>query len=63
MIKVNKIEWLSKEAKEAEVYLSDDNFNIICFAHPFDKSIGDPITQPLYAFLYFEYKRSGQIIK
>ncbi|MVW83197.1 hypothetical protein FCL51_11775 [Elizabethkingia anophelis] len=48
MIKVNKIEWLSKEANEAEVYLSDDNFNIICFAHPFDKNIGDLITQPLY---------------
>ena len=48
MIKVNKVNWLSKEAKEAEVYLSDGSFNIICFAQPFEESIGDEILQPLY---------------
>lgn len=48
MIKINKINWLSKEAKEAEVYLSDDTFNIVCFAQPFEQNIGDKILHPLY---------------
>ena len=49
MIDIIKINWLSQEGKEAEVYLFDDNFNIICFSHPLNKKIGDEITLPLYA--------------
>ena len=48
MVIINKINWLSKEAKEAEVYLSDGKFDIICFCHPFSKNIGYEISLPLY---------------
>jgi hypothetical protein len=49
MIKIDKINWLSEEAKEAEVCLSDGKFNIICFSHPFDQAIGETVSLPLHA--------------
>ncbi|MGL6129973.1 hypothetical protein [Chryseobacterium artocarpi] len=49
MIEINKIVWLSEEAKEAEIHLSDGNFNLIAFSHPFTKKKGDKVPQPLYA--------------
>lgn len=48
MVKVNRLNWLSKEAKEAEVVLSDGDFNMICFSHPFNGEIGNILDQPLY---------------
>ncbi|NMH87389.1 hypothetical protein [Flavivirga algicola] len=48
MIKIYKVKWLSKEAGEAEVYLSDGYFNLMCFCHPFNQAIGDSVPQPLY---------------
>jgi len=48
MIKVNKINWLSKDAREAQVFLSDGDFNIQCFSHPFNGDINDTISLPLY---------------
>lgn len=48
MIKIDKIEWLSEEAREAEVYISDENFDIICFACPLDQDMGDEVPLPLY---------------
>lgn len=49
MVKVDKLNWLSQEAKEAEVFLSDGDFRMICFSHPFKKGIGSVISQPIYA--------------
>lgn len=48
MIKISKVNWLSEEAKEAEVCLFDGTFNIISFSHPFNQNIGDVIELPLY---------------
>lgn len=48
MVKINKIIWLSEEAKEAEVYLSDGIFNIACFSHPFNQVLGDDVSLPVY---------------
>jgi len=48
MIKINKINWLSKVGKEAEVFLYDGNFNMVCYSHPFNQDIGNIVTQPLY---------------
>ncbi|MDX2247573.1 MAG: hypothetical protein SF052_12390 [Bacteroidia bacterium] len=48
MIKVSKINWLSEEAKEAEVCLFDGKFSIITFSHPFKHSIGHIIDLPLF---------------
>ncbi|ACU62229.1 hypothetical protein [Chitinophaga pinensis] len=35
-MKVIHIEWLSVEAREAIVTISDDILEFVCFAHPFD---------------------------
>ncbi|MDO5615797.1 MAG: hypothetical protein Q4G16_06380 [Cruoricaptor ignavus] len=49
MVNIYKIDWLSKNAKEAEVYLSDGNFHLVCFSHPFNYIMGDTAPLPLYA--------------
>ena len=35
MIKIENVNWLSKTAQEAEVCLSDGDFQIVCFSQPF----------------------------
>lgn len=48
MAKVMKIKWLSQDAREAEVLLSDGVFSILCFGHPFNQAIGSTVAQPLH---------------
>ncbi len=48
MITIDKINWLSEETKEAEVFLSDGKFSIIVFSHPLNYIVGDNIPMPLY---------------
>ena len=48
MMEIVKIDWLSKEAKEAEVCISDGDFSLVCFSEPFNYSLGDRIPLPLY---------------
>ncbi|WP_353117263.1 hypothetical protein [Myroides odoratus] len=48
MIEIVKIDWLSKEAKEAEVCISDGAFSLVCFSQPFNYSLGDRVPLPLY---------------
>jgi hypothetical protein len=45
MIKIENVNWLSKIAQEAEVCLSDGDFQIVCFSHPFYHEV----KLPLYA--------------
>lgn len=47
MIKITNIKWLSKEALEAKLTVSDGLFEIICFAHPFKGQINDEINCPI----------------
>jgi hypothetical protein len=49
-MKVRNIEWLSKNAKEAEVTISDGHYECICFCHPCLLSLGEVISSPLIAF-------------
>ncbi len=49
MIKIINAKWLSIDAREAELILSDGQFDIICFSHPFYGKVGDSVPQPLYA--------------
>lgn len=49
MVTIKKISWLSREALEAEVIISDGNFDIVCFAHPLIMELGDQLTEPLYS--------------
>ena len=48
MVKILKIDWLSQNAKEAEVCVSDGVFCLVCFSHPFNYFIGDIIHLPLH---------------
>ena len=49
-MKIKKIEWISKEAKEAEVAISDGSYECVCFYHPCTISLGEIILDPIIAF-------------
>lgn len=57
MTSIKKIKWLSKEALEAEVIITDGSFNLLCFGHPFKMKEGDQLLQPLLALDPKEIKR------
>ena len=48
MYEIKKVNWLSKEIKEAEVYLCDGKYSIVVFSYPFDKRNGETISELLY---------------
>lgn len=48
MYEIKKINWLSKEIKEAEVYICDGKYSIVVFSHPFDRKTGEIISELLY---------------
>ncbi|MET1069745.1 MAG: hypothetical protein ABWY28_17190 [Pseudomonas prosekii] len=49
-MKIESISWISKEAEEAEVTISDGHFTCIAFCQPCNIKVGDKITEPLHAF-------------
>ncbi|AKQ72683.1 MULTISPECIES: hypothetical protein [Bacillus] len=49
-MKIKKIDWLSKEALEAEVVVTDGESEIICFAHPLNYKIDSNLEGPIYCF-------------
>lgn len=46
---VSKIDWISKEAQEAIVTVSDGRFELKCFSQPLTLTVGDKIEFPLLA--------------
>lgn len=48
MVSIKEIKWISKEALEAEVVITDGQFELLCFSHPFNKKIGEQLSEPLY---------------
>lgn len=50
MVVIEEVKWLSQEGMEAEVIVSNAGARIICFAHPFNKQVGETILTPLQAF-------------
>ena len=50
-VRVISIEWLSKEATEAILEVSDGEHTCFVFCHPCSRQAGDQITTPLRAFL------------
>lgn len=47
---IKSINWIDEEALEAEVTVSDNNIDILCFSHPFKKNIGEILIDPIYCF-------------
>lgn len=46
-MKIVQIDWISREALEAEVTLTDGSFDVVCFAHPFIGKVGEIINQEI----------------
>ncbi|GIN75381.1 MULTISPECIES: hypothetical protein [Bacillus] len=49
-MKIKKIDWLSKEALEAEVVVTDGESEIICFAHPLNYKVDSNLEEPINCF-------------
>lgn len=49
MVRIKEINWISKEALEAEVIITDGKFDLLCFSHPLYKKKGEYLSEPLYA--------------
>lgn len=49
-MKIKKIDWLSFEALEAEVIVTDGEFELVCFSHPFNYQLESNLKEPIYSF-------------
>jgi hypothetical protein len=49
-MRVESIEWISKEAEEAEVVVSDGRFSCRAFSQPCSLSVGQVLEEPLHVF-------------
>lgn len=47
---IKSVNWIDKDAQEAEVIVSDGEIDILCFSQPFKKYIGDSLLDPIYCF-------------
>ncbi|MCT4646093.1 MAG: hypothetical protein N4A74_13990 [Carboxylicivirga sp.] len=50
MIKIKRILTKSQETLEADLILTDKEFELLCYAHPFNGSIGDCINDKIFVF-------------
>lgn len=50
MIKVCEITWLSKEALEAEVIVTDGKYELKCFSQPMNYGVDHQIENPIYCY-------------
>jgi len=49
-VRVKKIDWLSREALEAEVVVTDGEFEITCFAQPLNYQVGSELKDPICCY-------------
>lgn len=49
-MRIHKIDWISKEALEAEVIVTDGTFNVVCFAQPLTYQEDSELGEPVYCF-------------
>lgn len=47
---IESIKWISREAEEAEVEISDGHFTCIAFSQPCNAKAGEHVTEPLHVF-------------
>lgn len=50
MVTINKILWLSKDALEADVTITDGEFEIKCFSQPLKYELNNKINEPLCCY-------------
>lgn len=47
---IKAIKWINEAANEAEVIISDSKIDLVCFAHPFSKTINEEFNEPIYCY-------------
>lgn len=47
---IKSINWINKNAQEAEVIVTDNSFELMCFSHPFTKCLNQELQAPIYCF-------------
>lgn len=57
MVIIKNINWISEESLEAEVTITDGQFELLCFSHPFTKKKGEQIVEPLYVLDTYDATR------
>ena len=62
MILVKKIEWIDIDTKEADVTLSDNQYELVCFSDEFFGKIGGKFDDMLYAIVDGELENDRQAI-
>jgi len=50
MVKISKVTWISKEALEAEVIITDGKFELLCFSQPFNHVLDGMLSEPLHCY-------------
>ncbi|AOY76022.1 hypothetical protein [Clostridium formicaceticum] len=47
---IKSVNWIDEESQEAEVVVSDNSFELLCFSHPFRNKLGEELIEPIYCF-------------
>ncbi|MCP3930310.1 MAG: hypothetical protein GY705_14545 [Bacteroidetes bacterium] len=58
MLIIKDIIWISKEIGEADVIVTDGNYEIRCFSHPFHQKKGEEVCGTLSVFEHSSLMRS-----
>lgn len=59
MLKIQDIIWISEEIGEADVLVTDGDYEIRCFSHPFYQKIGEEVEGTLSVFEYSNLTKSN----
>ncbi|EJE1816667.1 hypothetical protein QSN48_000216 [Listeria monocytogenes] len=60
MIKVKSIHWLDEDAREADVVLTDGEYNVVCFSHPCELTLNGVYNNLIYCFDPFDIFKLNQ---
>ncbi|EDN9971674.1 hypothetical protein GKT18_07095 [Listeria monocytogenes] len=60
MIKVKSIHWLDEDAREADVILTDGEYNVVCFSHPCELTLNGVYNELIYCFDPFDIFKLNQ---
>lgn len=47
---IKAVTWINEAANEAEVIVTDNKIDLVCFSHPFKKAINEVFVEPIYCF-------------
>ncbi|ECB9706056.1 hypothetical protein FL866_13735 [Listeria monocytogenes] len=60
MIKVKSIHWLDEDAREADVVLTDGEYNVVCFSYPCELTLNGVYNELIYSFDPFDIFKLNQ---